>query len=179
MSTDKTPPFSHKTYASSVDLEKIGQLGDEFAEGGKCYKLVQVHTACVGAASDVITAGDVLYRTATENVVTNDRSEAVSDSADHYCGIAPSDLSSTIPESTSATKYYMLMQVGGRHDAVLTNGDDDITAGLEIIAAGDGTCDSAAGGTDIKANFIGLAAAADVDASNKVAVDMRYIGTGG
>ncbi len=179
MATDKTPPFSHKKYASSVDLEKIGQLGDEFSEGGKTYKLVQVHTACVGAASDVITAGDVLYRTATENVVTNDKSEGVADSADNYCGVAPSDLSSTIPESTSTTTYYMLMQVGGRHDAVLTNGDDDIAAVVQIIASGDGTCDSAAAGTDIKPNYMGISAAADVDATNKVAVDLRYVGTGG
>ena len=179
MSTDKTPPFSHKKYASSVDLEKLGELGAEYSEAGKTYKLVKLHTVCTGLTADVITAGEVLYRTATDGVVTNDRSEAISDSADHYCGIAPSDLSSTVPESTSSTEYYMLMQVGGDHSAVVTNGDDDITAGLQIIASGDGTCDSAAAATDIRPNFIGHAIAADVDAANTVAVRMRYIGSGG
>lgn len=168
--------FSHTRYASSADDEKLGQLGQIFVNNGIPYKLVQVHTVCTGAAANVITAGDVLYRTATANVVTNDRSEAVSDHIDHYCGIAPSDLSAAIPESTATVTYYMLMQVGGRHSAALTNGDDDIVAGVQIIAAGDGTCDSAASGTDIKPSFIGIAAAADVDAANTVAVDMRYVG---
>lgn len=168
--------FAHTRYATSDDAEKLGQLGAVSYISGIPYKLVQVHTACTGAAADVITGGDVLYYTATANVVTNDRSEAVSDSADHYAGIAPSDLASTVPESTASITYFMLMQVGGRHSAVLTNGDDDIVAGVQIIASGDGTCDSAASGTDIKPNFIGTAAAADVDATNKVAVNMRYCG---
>jgi hypothetical protein len=179
MSTDKTPPFSHKKYASSVDLEKLGQLGDEFSEGGKTYKLVQVHTVCTGGTANVISAGEVLYRLATENVVTNDRSEAVTDSANHYCGVAPADLSAAVPESTATTTYYMLMQVGGRNSAVVTNGDDDIAAGVQIIASGDGTCDSEAIGTDLKTLVIGISAAVDVDAANTVAVDMRYVGTGG
>ena len=168
-----TTSFSHKTYASSADLEKLANLGDEFTLNGNTYKFVQVHTACTGLAANVITAGEVLYQTATAHVVTNDRSEGISDSADHYCGLAPSDLSSTIPESTATTTYYMWMQIKGFHTAVVTNGDDDITAGVEIIASGDGTCDSAAAGTDVKPNYIGTAMAADVDAANTVSVWMR------
>ncbi len=179
MSTDKTPPFSHKKYASSADLEKLGELGAEYSESGKTYKFVQVHTACTGGTANVIAAGEVLYRTATDNVVTNDRSEGISDSADHYCGLAPSDLSANVPESTSTATYYMLMQVGGDHSAVVTNGDDDITAGSQIIASGDGTCDSASAGTAIKPEFIGHALSADSDSANTVAVRMRYVGTGG
>lgn len=165
--------FAHTRYASSADFEKLGQLGEVYWVNGKPYKLVQVHTDC---ASDVIAAGHVLYWTATENVVTNKKSTAVSNSADNYCGIAPSDLAASVPESTSSVTYYMLMQVGGRNSAVVTNGDDDIAAGDEVIAVGDGTCDSAAAGVDIKATFIGIAAAADVDASNTVAVNMRFMG---
>lgn len=176
MGTNQQAGFSHKRYATSADLEKLGQLGSITWEGGIPYKLVQVHTVCTGAAADVITAGDVLYRTATENVVTNDRSEAIADNAEMYCGVAPSDLSSTVPESTATTTYYMLMQVGGRHSAILTNGDDDIAAGVQIIASGDGTCDSAALGTALTTKFIGISVAADVDASNTVAVDMRFCG---
>lgn len=168
--------FAHTRYASSADLDKLGQLGEIYWVNGKPYKLVQVHTACTGGTANVISAGEVLYRTATENVVTNDRSEAVSDNANHYCGVAPADLVSAVPESTSSTTYYMLMQVGGRHSAIVTNGDDDISAGDQIIASGDGTCNSEATGTDIKALVIGTAAAADVDASNTVAVDMRFVG---
>ncbi len=179
MSTDKTPPFSHKKYAKTSDLEKVGELGAEFSESGKTYKLVQVHTVCTGTTADVISAGEVLYRTATENVVTNDRSEAIADNAEMYCGLAPSDLSANVPESTSSNTYVMLMQVGGRHSAVVTNGDDDIAAGVQIIASGDGTCDSAALGTALTTKFIGISVAADSDSANTVAVDMRYCGTGG
>lgn len=168
--------FSHTRYASGSDFEKLGLLGEIFVVNAIPYKLVQVHTVCAGVTADVIAAGEVLYRTATANVVTNDRSEAVSDNANHYCGVAPSDLSANVPESTSSTTYYMLMQVGGRHSAVVTNGDDDIAAGDQIIASGDGTCNSEALGTDLKTLVIGIAAAADVDASNTVAVDMRYVG---
>lgn len=176
MGANQLAGFSHKRYASSADAEKLGQLGSIIWEGGIAYKLVQVHTACTGLTANVITAGEVLYRTATDNVVTNDRSEAVTDNAEHYAGVAPSDLESTVPESISGTTYYMLMQVGGRHSAIVTNGDDDIAAGVQIIASGDGTCDSAALGTALTSKFIGIAAAADVDAANTVAVDMRFCG---
>lgn len=165
--------FAHTRYASSDDAEKLGQLGEITRVSGIPYKLVQVHTDCT---SDVVAAGHVLYKTATANVITNKKSTAVSNSADHYAGIAPADLVSSIPESTASTTYFMMMQVGGRHSAVVTNGDDDIAAGDQIIASGDGTCDSATAGTDIKPNYIGQAAAADVDASDTVAVDMRFCG---
>lgn len=168
--------FAHTRYASSADDEKLGCLGQIFVVSGIPYKLVKVHTVCTGAVADVISAGEVLYRTATENVVTNDRSEAVTDDANHYCGIAPADLVAAVPESTATVTYYMLMQVGGRHSAVTTNGDDDIAAGVQIIASGDGTCDSQAVTVDIKPLNIGISAAADVDGTNKVAVDMRYVG---
>lgn len=174
MSSNMGAGFSHKRYASSDDLEKLGLLGEITVVNGIPYKLVQVHTVCAG---DVIAAGHVLYRTATANVVTNDRSEAVSDSAKHYCGIAPSDLIASVPESTSTKTYYMLMQVGGRHSAVVTNGDDDIAAGNSVIASGDGTCDSTATPEGVDpCVLIGNAAAADVDASDTVAVDMIYVG---
>ena len=176
MSSNLQAGFSHTRYASSADLEKLGQLGAVIVQDGIPYKLVQVHTACTGGTANVISKGEVLYRAATSNVVTNDRSEAVTDSANHYCGVAPSDLSAEVPESTATVTYYMLMQVGGRNTAVKTNGDDDIAAGDQIIASGDGTCDSEALGTDLKALVIGIAAAADVDASNTVSVDMRYVG---
>lgn len=168
--------FSHTRYASSADLEKLGQLGEIYWVNGIPYKFVQVHTVCTGGTANVISAGEVLYRTTTANVVTNDRSEAVADNAEMYCGVAPSDLSAAVPESTSSVTYYMLMQVGGRHSAIVTNGDDDIAAGVQIIASGDGTCDSAALGTALTTKFIGISVAADVDASNTVAVDMRYCG---
>lgn len=166
--------FSHKYYASSDDLEKLGQLGEIYRVNGIPYKLVQVHTSCTNS---VIAPGEVVYFTATENVVTNTVSAGVSNSVDHYAGVAPSDLAASVPQSVSSgVTYYMLIQVGGRHSAVKTNGDDDIAAGDQVIAIGNGTCDSAAAGTAIKPSFIGSAAAADVDASNTVAVNMRFCG---
>lgn len=167
--------FSHKNYASSADLEKLGQVGTIYWNDGIPYKLVQVHTVCTGGTANVIAAGEVLYYTATANVVTNDRSEAITDNANCYAGVAPSDLAANVPESTATVTYYMLMQVGGYHSAVVTNGDDDISAGDQIIASGDGTCNSEAQGTDIKALVIGTATAADVDGSNTVAVLMRFV----
>jgi len=166
--------FSHKRYASSDDVEKLGLLGQVDYVDGIPYKLVQVHTVCI---SDVIAAGHVLYYTSTTNVVTNDRSEAVSDAAKHYAGVAPSDLIASVPESTATVTYYMQMQIGGRNSAVVTNGDDDIAAGDSIIASGDGTCDSTATPASVDpATLIGIAAAADVDASDTVAVNLKYVG---
>lgn len=166
--------FAHTRYASSDDLEKLGQLGENFRVNGIPYKLVQVHTSCTNS---VIAAGEVLYYTATENVVTNTVAQGVSNSVDHYAGVAPADLIASVPQSVSSgATYYMLMQIGGRNSAVKTNGDDDIAAGDQIIAIGNGTCDSAAAGTAIKPSFIGSAAAADVDAANTVAVNMRFCG---
>lgn len=166
----QTPGFGKAAYASSDTPEKLGTLGELASFDGVLHRLMQLHTVCV---SDVIASGHVLYRTATANVVTNDRSEAVTDSANNYCGIAP-QLTASVPESTATVTYYMWVQISGRA-TVVTNGDDDIVAGDLIIASGDGTCDSVAALSENAANFIGIAAAADVNASDTVVVDLRPV----
>ena len=111
MGTNQEIGFSHKRYATNSDLEKLGALGTESREGADKYQLVQVHTVCTGGTADVISAGEVLYRTTTEYVVTNDVSESITGNAYSYCGVAPSDLSAAVPESTSSITYYMAMQI--------------------------------------------------------------------
>jgi hypothetical protein len=163
------PGFKFTGYATSDDPEKLGALGDTVFSEGKKYVLVQAHTVCL---SDVIPANAVLYRTATANVVTNDTSEGVSNSVNNYCGVAPA-LDASVPESTSAIKYYFWMQTEG--DAtVTTNGDDDISAGDLIIAAADGVCNSAASST-VFVDIIGTATADDVNGSDTVVVKLRPV----
>lgn len=164
-----SPGFSNLDYASQDTPEKLPALGDKAYFDGVEHTFVQVHTACV---NDVIAANEVLYRTATSWVVTNDTSEGLSNSVNNYCGIAP-QLTASVPESTSALKYYMWMATYGDQVKVKTNGDDDISAGDLIIAAQDGTCNSAA--SPGPAEYIGVAAAADVDASNTVLVNLRPV----
>jgi len=168
------PGFSYLDYIdTSTEPEKQGILGQVhwFDVGGFLvpHKLVQVHTACNG---DVVAAGNVLYW-AGDNVVTNLLSSALSSSVNHYAGIAP-QVTASVPESTSTIIYWMWMQIGGRA-TVTTNGDDDIAIGDLIIAsATTAVCDSAASPTF--GNFIGVAAAADNDSANTVAVNLAYKG---
>lgn len=163
----QAPPFGVAAYGSSDDPEKLTELGTEcqFANG-HWHKFVQVHTSCT---NDVIAANEVLYNTSTTNVVSNTVAQAVTNSANNYAGVAPA-LTASVPESTSSITYYMWIQISGRA-TVKTNGDDDIAAGDLIVASGNGTCDSAA--TPNTANYIGVAAAADVDASDTVVVNLR------
>lgn len=66
---------------------------------------------------------------------------------------------------------YGFALVYGYHDAIKTNGDDDIAAGDYLVAdtaiPNDGTCDTMADGEEEQ--VFGYALAADVDASNTVA----------
>lgn len=64
-------------------------------------------------------------------------------------------------------------QIKGYHAAVLTNADDDITAGMTLILCStDGTVDSVAAGTAPTYPIIGIALDADVDASDTVEADL-------
>ncbi len=75
-----------------------------------------------------------------------------------------------------ATASYGFVLTNGYYPTVLTNGDDDIAAGDELImVATDGVCDSVTSGTTTGSQlYIGMAAAADVDANNTVAA---YVAT--
>jgi len=174
-----SPGFALADYINrDEEPEKAAALGSvHFFESNLVWaKLVQVDTALMSdGTADVIRSGDVLYQTATANVVTNDRSGAVSDNAKHFVGVAP-QLDANVPESTSTTVYYMwmILPVKGTRATVRTNGDDDIAAGDDVIASGDGTCDSTATpGSVNPATLIGKAAAADNDSANTVSVDFN------
>ena len=66
--------------------------------------------------------------------------------------------------------YYGWIQSYGDHTAVITNGDDDIADGDNIILSStEGKVDSVAAGTAPTHTPLGIAVAADVDASNTVA----------
>ncbi len=56
------------------------------------------------------------------------------------------------------------------HDAIVTNGDDDITLGMTLILDGtvDGAVDSVVAGTASTYVPFGIAMASDVDLSNTV-----------
>lgn len=63
--------------------------------------------------------------------------------------------------------YYGYILAAGYYPTVLTNGDDDIALGDQIIVSTtDGLCDSA---TTLTGKHLGYATAADVDANNTVA----------
>ena len=176
-----SPGFALADYANrDEEEEKLPALGAVhfFEASGVWAKVVQVHTACISdGTADVIRSGDVLYQMATTNIVTNDRSEAVTDTPDAFAGVAP-QLTANVPESTSTAIYYMwmILKVKGTRATVRTNGDDDIVAGNFVVASGDGTCDSVAVGSESaqninEARLIGKAAAADSDSANTVSVD--------
>lgn len=177
------PPFGFATYADQANFEQRGKLGMRLTDiNGNEFELVQVHTACV---NDKLAENEVLHYVG-EHVVTNDVSESFSGDEDAYAGIYAG--TEDCPESTSTKTYLCWMQVSGRR-YVKTNGDDDIAAGDQIIASGDGTCDSylVAAGTpgapsngelqalqvNVSSRFIGIATAADVDASDIVMVQMN------
>lgn len=148
--------FPHISPASANDATakyKVG--GFYFAPDGNVYCYVK-HTDSVTYAA----GQPVLWATSTtgRDTVTNDVSGG--SSAGKVAGVCLS----------AVTKdYYGFILVRGYYDAVLTNGDDDIAAGDAVIAGGaDGVCDSAASPT--VENYLGNAAADDVNAADTVAV---------
>jgi len=167
---NQTPGCGVTDYANENDTpEKMAGLGDVAYFNGKKHIFVQAHTVCL---NDVITAGSVLYHTASEHVVTNVVAQSATTGVGSYAGIAPA-LTVSVPESSTASgKNFFWMQCPGEGFATVnTNGDDDIAAGDTIVASGDGVCDSDAT-PDMNA-FIGTAMAADNDTANTVLVRLR------
>lgn len=73
--------------------------------------------------------------------------------------------------------YYGWVQCYGYHDAVATNGDDDIADGDHVILDGtnDGVCDSVAAGTAATDTPLGIAVDADVDGDDTVEVFLNCV----
>lgn len=110
-------------------------------------------------------AGQVLSPGTTYGWVTNDVSGG-SSAVLRFAGIAL---------KAYATAEYCFVLVEGYYPTVKTNGDDDIAQGDELImVATDGVCDSVAAATTTGSQlYIGTAAAADVDADNTVAANVK------
>lgn len=133
--------------------DPVASVGSIYWQDGKAYKYVQFKDAVTYVAGHVLTWAD-----ATATSVTNDRSGGSS------VGNQPAGIALAV----MTQNYYGWMLVHGFYSAIVTNGDDDIAAGDQLIVATgtDGACDSSASASIIK---IGMAVAADVDGSNTVA----------
>lgn len=148
------------TANDSTPKEQLGAIRTEYdsTNGARVFKYVQ-------AASDTTVADGtpLLYQTAdtSRQTVTVDLTDALTN---NVAGVGIGAITAS---------YYGWIQVAGYHDAVITNGDDDIAANDAIIyGAADGVVDSVGAGTAPTNAVLGFAVAADVDAANTVAVNL-------
>ena len=149
---------------SSTDEDELGVLRlelDALTNGVRGYRFVEV-----AAASAAVANGSVLTFTDNYNqVVTTDIS------ASHINKVAGVGIGAI----TAGNRGWI--QVYGYHPAVATNGDDDITEGMELMVdtAVDGTVDSIAIGTAPTSKTVGVAVDDDVNAANTVATFLNCI----
>lgn len=125
------------------------------------------------------TYGLLIYRyvqAAADTTVAN--GTALAYTLDGYGMVVTSDISDSnqnIPAGIGigaiTASYYGWVQVGGYHSAIKTDAGDDFVVGDSIIlhATSDGVVDRTASGTAAVCKPLGLAVAADVDASDTVA----------
>jgi hypothetical protein len=160
-------------------MAKYGGLGEFFATaltandstrqeplGAKRYEYdatnggVNVYRYVVVASDTTVANGTVLaYSDAYHTTVSTDCDDTVQNDV------------AGVGIGTGTASYYIWIQTGGYHSAVITNADDDIAAGdiLIVDADEDGQCDSIAAGTDIMYRILGVATADDVNAADTVA----------
>lgn len=113
-------------------------------------RYVQLKDAVTYAAGQVLTKANILGTAATNDI------SGGSSIGKSFAGISL---------RVGTTAYWNLILVGGYYPAIITNGDDDIADGVQlIVGAADGVCDS---GTALQS--FGYAVGADVDAANTVA----------
>lgn len=122
---------------------------------GYTYVQLDADAAAAGANGTVYTFSDVYKKEVTNDI-----------SASHP------NKPAGVGVGTLTLGYYGYIQHYGYHSAVKTDGGDDIAAGDTVIVdpSVDGTADSVAQGTAPTHKPLGVAVAADVDASNTVAV---------
>lgn len=143
------------TANDSTAKEELGSIRAEYdsTAGVRYYKYVQAAADTTGANGTAFAFSD-LYG----NTVTSDVSDA---SVNQPAGVGI---------GTLTAEYYGWILVRGYHSAIKTDGGDDIADGASLIlSTTDGTVDSVAAGTAPTSKIIGIAVAADVDASNTVA----------
>jgi len=154
------------TTNTSTPVMTVGMVWKDY-KSDKTYMYVQ-------AASDTTVAdGTVL------NLLQNAAGKYVKCSSDYSDCLPGSQAAVGIGAITA--DYYGWVQIGGYHDAIITNADDDIAAGNLLITGTDGVCDSndgsATDSTDLvtKSNEFAVATTADVDAADTVAgyIDCR------
>jgi hypothetical protein len=174
-------PVTESTSMATIVVASGGTLDPQYVlgrvyvsgESGKLYIFLQLDPTLI---NDTFANNEVACLKA-DWVATNDVSDAVeSGTYPIVVGVARGSYA----ESTSAgSTRYAFFQCWGR-GLVKTNGDDDIAAGVRLIAATgtDGACDSLAGSSTsadgiITQMTVGYSAAADVDAANTVDAFIR------
>lgn len=107
--------------------------------------------------------------------VTNDVSGGTATALRFAGAITNVDASGNAVTAVPTQNSYGWLMINGPHSAIRTNGDDDIAAfDTVIMVATDGVVDSVASGTTTGTLLkVGIASAADVDASNTVAAVLQ------
>lgn len=152
----------YKTELTANDSSAKDQVGALRAEFHAIYGLRIYKYVNVAADTTVANGTPLAYVDAYGLQVTSDISDS---SQNRPAGVG-------IGAITAGN--YGWIQVAGHHSAVITNGDDDITAGASVILSStDGKADSVAAGTAATHRPLGVAVAADVDAADTVAVFLQ------
>jgi len=122
--------------------------------GRRKYKYVQAAADTTVANGTCLAYSDVYRR-----VVSNDRTDTYQ-SAVAGVGIG-----------AITASYHGWIQIGGYHEALITDGGNDVAISDHLIlhTTGDGQCDRVAAGTAITYTALGVAAAADDDTTDLVA----------
>lgn len=130
-----------------------------WTKDGKQYMYVKFLDAVPYAAGQVVTRAN-----AAGTSVTNDISG----------GSSLGSIVEGVVVGVPTQNQYGWVQRTGYYATVKTSGADDIAVGENLFVHGstDGTCDGASASTWSSGNF-GVAVAADVDADNTVAADLR------
>jgi hypothetical protein len=143
------------TDSSTTPEEPLGAIRfdlDHATGACKMYKYVQAASDTTVAYGTPLAFSDLYGAT-----VTSDISDA---SQNQPAGVGVGAI---------AASSYGWIQVHGHHDAIITNGDDDIADGDTIIlSSADGQVDSVAAGTASTHKPLAIAVDADVDGSNTV-----------
>lgn len=143
---------------TSNSATAVETLGAVFYTAGKAYIYGQLSSGCAAAGSNGCA---YVWEDLDSYIFTNDTSDGYGANGNAPAGVGIGTLTSN---------YFGWIQVRGEHTAVDTDGDDDIAIGDTIyVAAGDGVVEATTGGTAPLYTVLGVATAADTDASNTVA----------
>jgi len=149
------------TANDSTAQEQLGILRTELDSSTNRFK---TYKYVVAAADTTVADGTALCYT---DLYGTTASLDISDGAiNQVCGVGVGVITAS---------YYGWVQTWGYHDAVLTDGGDDIADGDSVIlhASSNGVCNSTASGTAAVSLPIGIAVDADIDGSNTVEVFIR------